>query len=70
MIEKCRKPLDEGGVFAALLHDLCKAFHCLPHELSIAKLHAYEADIPFLKPLQLNYTKTMSEIEWHIQFVV
>ena len=70
MIEKCRKPLDEGGVFAALLPDLCKAFHCLPHELSVAKLHAYGADIPFLKSLQSNYTKTKSEIEWHIQSVV
>ena len=70
MIEKCRKPLDEGGVFGPLLPDLCKAFHCLLHELLIAKLHAYGADIPFLKPLQSNYSKKKCEIEWHIQFVV
>ena len=51
MTEKWRKYLDAGGAFGALLTDLPKAFDCLPHELLIAKLHAYRVDIPSLKLL-------------------
>ena len=41
MIEKFKKSLDQGGEYAALLTDLSRAFDCLPHNLIIAKLHAY-----------------------------
>ena len=51
MIEKRRKSLDAGGAFGALMTKLTKALDCLPHELLIAKLHAYGIDTPSLKLL-------------------
>ena len=63
MIEKWRKSLDEGGAFGALLTNLSKAFDCLPHELLIAKLHAYGVDIPSLKLLHSHLTKRKQRVK-------
>ena len=41
MIETWKKALDEHKVAGTVLTDLSKAFDCLPHDLLIAKLHAY-----------------------------
>ena len=41
MVEMWRKALDEQKVVGGVLTDLSKAFDCLPHDLLIAKLHAY-----------------------------
>ena len=63
MIEKWRKSLDECGTFGALLTDLSKAFNCLPHELLIAKLHAYGVDIPSLKLWHSYLTKRKQRVK-------
>ena len=38
---KWKSYVNKGSSFGALLTDLSKAFECLLHKLSIAKLHAY-----------------------------
>ena len=49
MIEIWKKSLDNGGLWAAVLMDLSKAFDTINHELLIAKLHAYGFDISSLE---------------------
>ena len=44
-----RKLLDKGGGYAALLTDPSKVFDCIPHDITIAKLHACDFDMPSLK---------------------
>ena len=52
-----------NGAFGALLTDLSKAFDCLPHELLIAKLHAYEVAIPSLKLLHSYLNKRKQRVK-------
>ena len=42
---------DQNGTSTALVKDLSEAFDCLPHDLLIAKVHAYGCDFPSLKLL-------------------
>ena len=44
--------VDNSGVVGTILMDLSKVFDCLPHELLLAKLHAYGVNIKSLKLLQ------------------
>ena len=41
LIEKSKSATDKGKSFQALLTDLSIVFDCLPHEMLIAKWHAY-----------------------------
>ena len=41
MLEKQKEALDKGVITGILLTDLTKAFHCISHDLIIAKLPAY-----------------------------
>ena len=41
LIENCKKHLDNKSIVGTVLMDLSKAFDCIPHDLLIAKLHAY-----------------------------
>ena len=44
LIENWRHALDNNLFMGAVLIDLSKAFDCIPHDLLIAKLHAYSLD--------------------------
>ena len=46
-----------------MLTDLSKAFNCLPHELLIAKLHAYGVAVPSLKLLHSYLTKRKQRVK-------
>ena len=49
LIEKWKSATDKRKSFEALLTDVSKAFDCLPHELLIAKLHAYGFSLAALR---------------------
>ncbi len=48
IIEEWRQNLDNDFLVGAILMDLSKAFDCIPHDLLVAKLHAYGFDEPAL----------------------
>ena len=66
MIEKWRESLDQGSAYGALLTDLSKTFDCLPHELIIAKLHAYGVDMPSLKLINSYLSKQRQKIKINV----
>ena len=43
-MEDLRSHLDNDFLVGTILMDLSKAFDCIPHDLLIAKLHAYGFD--------------------------
>ena len=48
LIEDWKNNLDKKKYVGAVLMDLSKAFDCVPHDLLIAKLHAYKFDMETL----------------------
>ena len=60
MIETIRETRDNHRVFAALMTDLSKAFHCIFHELLVVKLHAYGFDESSLKVI-ISYLKNRTQ---------
>ena len=44
LVEEWKSKLDNNFIVGSVLIDLSKAFDCIPHELVIAKLHAYGFD--------------------------
>ena len=49
LLEKWKCGVDRGKRFSTLLTDLSKAFHCLDHELLIARRNTYGFSLPALK---------------------
>ena len=56
LIENWRHVIDNDLFTGAVLTDLSKAFDCIPHDLLIAKLHAYGLDFDTVTFLH-NYFK-------------
>ncbi len=55
LVEKWKNALDKSKSCGTLLMDLSKAFHCIPHDLPIAKLQAYhDMDVDALTLFVLN----------------
>ena len=72
LIKERRKNLDNNFVVGAVLTDLSKAFSCIPHNLLIAKLSAYNSvdeDLSYIhlcltncsQCLRINYTYSKLE---------
>ena len=57
MAKNGEKKLNQGNEFDVLLTDLSKAFDCLPHDLTVAKLHPYNFLIESVKILNSYLTK-------------
>ena len=41
LIKEWKKSLDDKNIIGAVIMDLSKAFNCIPHDLLVAKLHAF-----------------------------
>ena len=66
MVENYKKY--QGNEYGALLTDLSKAFDCLPHDLIVAKLHAYGFSIESSKLINSYLTERKQRIKTKDQF--
>ena len=68
MAENCKKALDQGNEYGALLTDLSKAFDCLSHDLTVAKLHGYGFSMESLKLINGCLTERKQSFKINDQF--
>ena len=68
MVENCKKALNQGNEYDALLTDLSKAFECLQHDLIVAKLHAYGFSIESLKLINSYLNERKQRVKMNYQF--
>ena len=68
-IEKWNSAIDQGKSFGAVLTDLSKAFDCLPHELLIAKLHAYGFSLSALRLVNSYLSNRKQRIKINESFI-
>ena len=64
LLEEWSATFDQNKIIGAVLLDLSKAFGCIPYNLLIAKLNAYEFDKEALK-LIYSYLKRKETICMH-----
>ena len=64
LLQAWQKELDNSGFIGTILMDLSKAYDCLPHDLLIAKLWAYDLDRFSLRSLMdyLNSRKQRTKV--------
>ena len=64
LIQSWQKELDQSGFVGTILMDLSKAYDCLPHDLMVAKLEAYNLAKEGLQLISdyLSYRKQGSNI--------
>ena len=65
---KLQKALDQGNEYVALLTNLSKVFDCLPHDLIVAKLHAYGFSIDSLKLINSYLTERKQRVKINDEF--
>ena len=68
MVENCRKALNRGNEYGALLTNLSKVFYCFPHDLIVAKLHAYGFSIESSKLINSYLTERKQKVKMNDQF--
>ena len=68
MVENCKKTLDQGNEYGALVNDFSKTFDCLPHDLIVAKLHVYGFSIESLKLINSYLTERKQKVKINDQF--
>ena len=68
MVKNCKKALDQGKEYGVLLTDLSKTSDCLPHDLIVAKLHAYRFPVESLKLINSYLTERKQRVKMNDQF--
>ena len=63
LVETCKKCLGSDGVIGMVLTDLSKAYDCLPHDLLVAKLHAYGFSLSSLEMIYCYLTSKKQRVK-------